>query len=352
MAHAAEGTRYLMRAEDRKAAGSLVSPFSIEPMPTPTLRPASSERRTRKEFVRHLNADSPARVTVTEGAAVTPEGPRVSVIIPTADGKRHGYLDVLLEQLAEQTYQSFEVLVVEGDPRQGRGINLGAELARGEYLLTFDDDSRLGVPAVIATLVAAMDADASIGMAGVENRVPAEASWFVRRLMSEVPRRSSPAVHSVVDSDMAEHPCLMMRRAAFYEVGGEHEIIPRGLDPYLRSVFREAGYRVVVAPGVWIHHLPPPTLVLALRQFYRNGRMSALVSRQFPELALDNALAHGGEQPRTQPRWVRALRHAGRMLGAFVSLRWIYLATSAAYGLGVLAETASGGGAAAPRGRA
>lgn len=301
------------------------------------MRPVLAERRARKEFVRHLNAESPARIVVTDAASVKPGGPRVSVIIPTADGKRHGYLDVLLEQLAGQSFQDFEVVVVEGDSRQGRGINLGAELARGEYLLTFDDDSRLGTPLVIETLVAAMDADRSIGMAGVENRVPRDASWFVRRLMAEVPRRSSPPVKEIVDSDMAEHPCLMMRKSAFYEVGGEHEIIPRGLDPYLRAVFREAGYRVVVAPGVWIHHLPPPTFALALRQFYRNGRMSALVSHQFPELALDNALGHGGEQPRAQPRWLRGLRHGARMAGALLSLRWVYLATSMAYGVGVVA---------------
>jgi hypothetical protein len=181
-----------------------------------------------------------------------------------------------------------------------------------------------------------MDADASIGMVGCENRVPADANWFVRRLMLEVPRRSSAPVSVVTDSDMAEHPCLMMRKTAFYAVGGEHEIIPRGLDPYLRSAFREAGYRVVVAPDIWIHHLPPPTLQLALRQFYRNGRMSALVSRQFPELALDNALRHAGDQPRSQPQWFRALRHGARMGGALLSLRWIYLATSLAYGAGVV----------------
>jgi len=183
--------------------------------------------------------------------------------------------------------------------------------------------------------VQAMDADPSIGMAGIENRVPEDASWFVRRLMLELPRRSSPAVSAVVDSDMAEHPCLMMRKEVFYQVGGEHEIIPRGLDPYLRQEFRRAGYRVVVAPGAWIHHLPPPTLGQTLRQFYRNGRMSALVSRRFPDLALDNALKHGEEEIRVQPRWVRALRHGGRMVGALLTLRWIYLTTSLAYGLGV-----------------
>jgi glycosyltransferase involved in cell wall biosynthesis len=294
-------------------------------------------RLARADYVRHRNGESTARITVKEGGAVSPEGPRVSIIIPTGDGDRFGYLAQLLEQLTAQTYQSFEIILAQGDVRQGRAINLAAEHARGDYLLTFDDDSRLGTPIVIERLVRAMDADSTIGMAGVENRVPEAASWFVRRLMAEVPRRSSPPVQHVTDSDMAEHPCLMMRKEAFYQVGGEHEIVPRGLDPYLRREFREAGYRVVVIPEVWIHHLPPPRLVPALKQFYRNGRMSSLVSRQFPDLALDNSLKHGDEEIKAQPRWFRALRHGCRMLGALVTFRWIYLATTVAYGMGALA---------------
>jgi len=305
--------------------------------------PGSSSRQTRAEFVRHRNGDrSPAVPELIEGAAVSAEGPRISILIPTADGRRHGYLPQLLEDIQGQSYQNIETLVLVGDTRQGRALNYGAELARGEYILTFDDDSRLGTPDVIATLVKALEENPDVGMAGCENRLPGNAGWFVRRLMFEVPRRSSPPVNEITDSDLAEHPCLMMRKTAFYQVGGEHEIIPRGLDPYLRREFRNAGHRVVIVPGIWIHHLPPPSLRLALRQFYRNGRMSALVSRSFPDLALDNALSHGNVEIRAQSRLYRALRHGMRMLVAFASLRWIYLATATAYGLGVLVETFTG----------
>src|SRR5919204_239323 len=103
----------------------------------------TAPRRTRAEFVRHRNGESPARVTLTEGVAVGPTGPRVSILIPTADGQRHGYLDQLLRQIGEQTFQDLEVILVRGDSRQGRAINLGAETAPGEDPLTFDDYTSL-----------------------------------------------------------------------------------------------------------------------------------------------------------------------------------------------------------------
>ena len=56
--------------------------------------------------------------------------PVVSVIIPTRDGDRRGLLKGLLHDLREQTVRSFEVLLIIGDPRQGRAINRGVAKAR------------------------------------------------------------------------------------------------------------------------------------------------------------------------------------------------------------------------------
>ena len=285
-------------------------------------------------YVKHRNEDYDAEIRVTEVRALSANGPRISILIPTSDGNRHGYLPQLLSQLRDQTLQDFEVIIVQGDPRQGRAINTAGGMARGRVLVTFDDDTRLGNEFALERLLGVMDSDARIGIVGGCNVVPADAPWLVRRIMSEVPRRCSPPVDQVTDSDMAEHPCLAIRRDVFYQVGGEHEIVPRGLDPYLRQAVRQAGYRVVVAPGIVYHHLPPPTLGKALRQFYRNGRMSALVSARFPELALDNAVRHGDARIEARPLPYRALRHATRMSAALVTLRWVYLVTALAYGLG------------------
>jgi GT2 family glycosyltransferase len=290
-----------------------------------------------RAFVRHRNQDGPGKIAHLAGDTISATEPVLSLIIPTSDGNRHGYLPRLLAQLEQQTFQDFEVIIVQGDPRQGRAINTAAGMAQGRILVTFDDDTRLGDERVLENLLRAIDFDPRIGMVGGANVVPPDASWLVCRIMREVPRRSSPPVPAITDSDLAEHPCLAIRKDVFYAIGGEHEIIPRGLDPYLRQAVRNAGYRVVVAPGIVYHHLPPPTLLKSLRQFYRNGRMSALVSWQFPELALENALQHGQAEIVTRPFWFRAVRHGGRMLAALLSLQWVYLATASAYGLGVVA---------------
>ena len=117
---------------------------------------------------------------------------RLSVVIPTVDGCRHGYLSQLISQIGSQDCTDFEVLVVRGDPRQGRAINVGAALAQGKYLLTLDDDTCLPDPATFGKLMAVMDAHPDIGMAGGSNLVPKDAPAFVRRVMKELPADHGP----------------------------------------------------------------------------------------------------------------------------------------------------------------
>jgi glycosyltransferase involved in cell wall biosynthesis len=295
---------------------------------------ASQAFERRKSFVRYPKEGPPPRLRVLLGRAG--DRPRLSILIPTADGARGGYLDQLLRQLEEQTEQRFEVIVVEGDRRQGRAINTGAAIARGEILVTMDDDTRIGHPELLERILRAFEDDPTIGIAGVANLPPADAPWVVRRAMRELPRRSSPLVDRVTDSDLAEHPCLGIRREVFYRVGGEHEWIPRGLDPYLRREVRRLGYRVVVIPNAWIHHLLPPTLGGILRQYFRNGMGAAYVRKFYPAFVIEQATAHG-EAVRERTSLVRrALLYLGRILFSFITLRWIYLGTLLTYAAGYL----------------
>jgi len=251
----------------------------------------------------------------------TQHQPVLSVIIPTADADRGGYFIKLMQSLSAQDMQDFELIVLKGDQRQGRGINICAAMAKGKYLLTVDDDSSLPDAQTFTKMVAAMDEHADIGMAGGNNTVPDWATPFVKRVMTQVPRRSWQPVSEIVDSDLAEHPCLIMRADLFRQVGGENEVIPRGLDPYLRQVFREADTRVVVLPDIIYHHLPPETWSGLLGQMYRNGYQAAYANIHSPEWVIETPAKHGDFTLKT-PLWKRILRYPWRMFGSFLQGHW------------------------------
>jgi GT2 family glycosyltransferase len=268
----------------------------------------------------------------------TSKSPGLTVIIPTRDAYGKGYFPILLEQLQRQTaWKKTELIVIKGDNRQGRAINAGAALARGEYILTMDDDEVLGNDCVLERLLTAMKENPDIGMAGGMNIIPRDAPPFVKRVMREIPRRSTPPVDVITDSDMAEHGLLIMRKEVFKEVGGENELMPRGLDPYLREQFRRAGYRIVVVPGAVYSHMPPATLSKLVKQFYHNGRQAAFVNRNYPQWVIETPAAHGRFKAR-MPLPLRILRFPVRLLAALMTAKPIWFLCSAAYALGFAQE--------------
>jgi len=130
---------------------------------------------------------------------------------------------------------------------------------------------------------------------------------------------------------------VMMRTAEFKAVGGENELVPRGLDPYLRQAFREAGKRVVVAPNVIYHHVPPDSWGGLLRQFFRNGRQAAFANRHYPEWVIETPAAHGPFRPRV-PLPFRVLRSPLRLLGALLTGKPVWFFCEVAYALGFARE--------------
>lgn len=284
-----------------------------------------------RPFVRHRNPEDPPGAVwryLSAGGAVW-----LSVIIPTYDADRGGHFQRLLAQIQQQDFMDFEVIAVRGDPRQGRAINTGAALAKGKYLLTLDDDSSLPDKQTFRKLIAVMDEHADIGMAAANNTVPKDASRFVRRVMCDLPRRSWEPVREITDSDLVEHGCMIMRAEQFKATGGENELLPRGLDPYLREAFRDAGLRVVLVPDLIYHHLPPDNLRTLLRQFFRNGSQAAYVNRHYPQWVIETPSQHGSfTAKRTLP--ARVFRFPCRLLKALLSLKLIWFSCEISYALG------------------
>ncbi len=266
--------------------------------------------------------------------------PRLTVVIPSLDGDRNGRLAELLEALKRQSFRDFEVRVVLGDPRQGRAINQAVRSGGSDIIVTLDDDSQLGHRRVLENLVRAIDADPTIGIAGGSTVPAPDASWMQRAACRQIPRRYFPVVDRVVDSDMAQHPCLAMRREVFEAVGGEDEELIRGLDPDLRHRVRQAGYRVTIVPDTWVGHPLPEGLGKLFGMFVRNGRGSAFARRHFGERVYE--LTDGTPDLKFAPQrpfWYRLVRYPFRMLRSVVAFHWIKFLSEVAYLAGYLQET-------------
>jgi glycosyltransferase involved in cell wall biosynthesis len=291
----------------------------------------------RKSFVKYLNKDFPCQIHRIEGIDLkTGKPPFVTVIIPTLEAYRNGYFPELLKQIQKQSFQEFELIIVQGDPRQGRAINTAATMAKGEILIIMDDDTRLGHNRVFENLVNTFRDNSNIGMAGVSNLIPSDASWLIRTTMKELPRRDSKLVKEIVDSDMAEHPCCAIPKKVFYEVGGEREDIRRGLDPYLRYRIRSFGYRIVVIPDTWIHHLPPGSVIKLIKQFFRNGMVVGLDRRTCREAPYELVDAHTSNFLAQRSHNYRMLRFLWRILKSVFTFRFVYLSSLLLYAVGLV----------------
>ncbi len=288
-----------------------------------------------RSFVKYKNPSSSpgnfCRLSMPDGQI------NLTVVIPTSDASRGGYFPKLIKQIQEQQYNGYEVIIVKADPRQGRAINIGAALAKGKYLITLDDDSSIPDPETFGRLVSVMDIHEGIGIAGGNNTIPDNATPFIKRAMQEIPRRSWKPVQTITDSDLAEHPCMIMRTAEFKRLGGENEHIPRGLDPYLREEFRKLGKRIVVVPGVIYHHLPPDNLGNLLHQFYRNGRQAAYTNRNYPQWVIETPSKPGPFKAH-MPFSLRILRFPVGLLRSLMTGKFVWFLCEVAYALGFTYE--------------
>jgi glycosyltransferase involved in cell wall biosynthesis len=128
--------------------------------------------------------------------------PFISIIIPTLN--RYKYLDDVLKDLEAQEYKNFEVIIIDQSKPyeesfyKNRDLNLnvirqeetalwlarnkGIKLAKGEYLLFYDDDSRIEKDWIIQHLKTLnfFDADISSGvsLSVVGSAVPFNYSFF------------------------------------------------------------------------------------------------------------------------------------------------------------------------------
>lgn len=261
----------------------------------------------------------------------------LSVVIPHFYPSRNDKVRKILEDLKGQTFRDIEVLIVHGVAPQGRAINAGARLARGEFLIVMDDDSALGHERVVENLVRVLREDPTVAMAGASIVTPDHANAFQKRAASEFPRFNMPVVKEVTDSDLACHGCVAFRKDVFVRVGMEREDILRGLDPDLRVRIRRAGYRVVLAPGTWVYHPLPANLAKFIRLFLRNGFGSAYLELFHPEINYDtDEVLDSRHFVAKRSFFFRILRYPLRLTKSLFSFQFLRFLGYSVYLLGYL----------------
>jgi len=267
--------------------------------------------------------------------------PKVAVIIPSFDGFRDGCVPKLLQSIESQTFKNYEIHQVIGVSPQGKAINQGVNESIGDILIILDDDSRLTHDRVFEHLVAVIDNDPSIGMAGASIITPPESSAFQKKASTQFPRFNTPVVEKITDSDFACHGCCAIPRSVFEDIGGEREDILRGLDPDLRVRLREKGLRVVLVPDASIYHPLPDGWKKLLRIFFRNGYGSAYAQKFQPETVYEtHETLHSDSFKEKRSFGYRIARYPVRLLKACVTFQWMrfsaYISYAIGYGWGMM----------------
>jgi glycosyltransferase involved in cell wall biosynthesis len=268
--------------------------------------------------------------------------PRISVIIPSLDGVRGGNVESLLGDLERQTEQDFEVILAVNFKPNGHARNEGVRAARGRYIVSIDDDVRLGHERVLEQLTRPFEETPTIGMTGPSQLIPPDSSPFQQRAAKEISRAACPVVPELTDSDFVTHMCLCMPAQLYKDVGWESDTLVRGTDPDLRRRVRQAGYRIVVVPDCWAYHPMPETFRILVRMAWRNGAGSAWVQRHHPEMCIDTPDGHAGEFVHRRSVPFRAARFASRFLTRLARFQYIGLSADLVYACGYAYSTVTG----------
>lgn len=283
--------------------------------------------------------------------------PLVSIVIPTRD--RKDLLELCVKGLDETTaYRNFEIIVVDNDSREPttksylaalakrenvrvvpapgpfnypRLINLGASLARGEFLMTLNNDIEAIEPAWLDELVSQalrpdvgvvgcllLYPDRSIQHAGVIVGLSGVAGHMYSDAAPE-DLGYAGRIRATQDLSAVTGACHIMRRAVFERFGGldeEHLAVAyNDIDFCLRV--RAAGLRIIYTPHARLLHrhsasrgsdIRPERLASFAweREFMRTRWWRILQDDPFfnPNLSLSGKRARLATAPR--PRFHRA----------------------------------------------
>jgi ABC-type polysaccharide/polyol phosphate transport system ATPase subunit/glycosyltransferase involved in cell wall biosynthesis len=197
-----------------------------------------------------------------------PPAPKISVIVPCYNLGE--YLDEAVQSVLDQTFQDFEIIVVNDgstDPEtnrlladydrpntrvittENRGLpsarNLAIEHATGEYICALDADDKLE-PTYLDKAVRILDQDPSIAFVSSWIRAFGDEDWVWKQARCDLPQ---------LLAECTVNGAALVRRSALLAVGGYDVTMKTGDEDWdLWITLAERGYRGTIIPEVLFHY--------------------------------------------------------------------------------------------------
>jgi GT2 family glycosyltransferase len=238
----------------------------------------------------------------------------ISVVIPNYNGRR--YLEGCLPSLSAQTFEDFEVIVVDNGSKDGSceyvaeefprvriveneenlgfaaGVNSGISIARGEHILTLNNDT-VAEREFIGSLAEAIGSDGRVGMCAskmlfLDGRINSAGICLSRsgaawdRGMGEADRGQYDAACEVFGPSAG---AALYRREMLDEIGlFDEDFFAYMEDVDLAFRGRLAGWRCLYVPGARVRHVHGGTAGFGsdLSVYYGNRNILWYPVKDFP----------------------------------------------------------------------
>jgi glycosyltransferase involved in cell wall biosynthesis len=230
------------------------------------------------------------------------ESPAVSIVVPCYNGGR--FLDALMASLAQQTFQDFEIIIVDDGSTEDETLRKLAALE--DRVRVVHQDNRgpsaarnIGVSKARADIVAMLDCDDTIEPTYLAETVPALRSAPPGVAMAVTHMRTAGGQTGVGRRYFNRFDLLftntlsvglVLRKEAWSAVGGYDETMREGYEDWDFSLrLADAGYRGIEVPRpLYIYYIRPDATWLSRSSDVNTNHMHAKLWRSIRSKHVDS----------------------------------------------------------------